>query len=142
MLPKPSPNMPWARNDKARPLAAPPGWNSGAGISRVVTIDEQTRKTLMVRAAVSSNFLAPAMRPVGRFSVSPGLDRICGMTATPVSNPERPKANLGKTRSAMAIIIHGLLCSAVRLSHQWSTGAGFWIRETNAVAITTTFSAR
>lgn len=73
---------------------------------------------LMVSAAVSSSFLAPAMRSSGLASVSPGVCRICGITATPVSKPERPKASFGNTINAMAVIIHGLVWVVVRFTHQ------------------------
>ncbi|MCY1187112.1 hypothetical protein D9M73_280540 [compost metagenome] len=96
----------------------------------------------MVSAAVSRSFLAPAMRPSGLASVSPGAFRIWGITATPVSKPDRPRANLGKTSRAMAIIIQGSECEAVRFSHQWSTGAGSRTSDATATAMTTRLSSR
>ena len=39
------------------------------------------------------------MRPAGRAGSSPGSPRTSGITATPVSKPERPRASLGKRRS-------------------------------------------
>jgi hypothetical protein len=57
------------------------------------------RKTLMMSAAVISSLRVLRMRPAGRAGSSPSAPRTSGMTATPVSNPERPRASLGKRRS-------------------------------------------
>ena len=54
----------------------------------------------MITAAVVSSFFVPRIRPAGCSSVSPGSPSTCGMTATPVSKPDRPSASLGKTTSA------------------------------------------
>jgi hypothetical protein len=89
-------------------LAAPPGWNSGCGMSAVVITLEVIRNTLIITAAVVSSRRVPRIRPSGSSSVSAGSPAICGITATPVSNPDRPNASLGNTNSAMPIIIHGL----------------------------------
>ncbi len=64
-----------------------------------------TRKQLMMTAAVVSSFRAPRMRPASSESepIAPGPPLIWGITATPVSKPERPRASLGKTSRAMPI---------------------------------------
>ena len=65
----------------------------------------------------------PARRAARRSSsASP---RTCGITATPVSKPDRPSASLGKTSSAMPTTISGLPCwvvSAVRPVGDHSAG--------------------
>ena len=58
----------------------------------------------MITAAVVSSFFVPRIRPVGFSSVSSGSPSTCGMTATPVSKPERPSASFGKTSRATPII--------------------------------------
>ncbi|MCY1236597.1 hypothetical protein D9M72_492600 [compost metagenome] len=76
------------------------------------------RNPLMIRAAVVRSLCAPRIRPSGFASVSSGLPWIWGMTATPVSKPDRPRASLGKTSSAMPIITSGLPCCWLRAAHQ------------------------
>ena len=66
----------------------------------------------MMSAAVRSSFLVLRMRPCGAPSVSPGSPFTSGMTATPVSKPDRPERELGKEQSATTSIIHGLTCCA------------------------------
>ena len=56
----------------------------------------------MIRAAVVSRVWVLRMRPTGRASVSPGGPCTRGITATPVSKPERPSARRGKTSRARA----------------------------------------
>ena len=68
------------------------------------------RKTLMITAALVSSRRVPRIRPAGRCSVSSASPSMCGMTATPVSKPDRPSASLGKTSSATATIMNGLPC--------------------------------
>ena len=68
----------------------------------------------MMTAAVVSSFRAPSIRPAGFSSVSPARPRICGITATPVSKPDRPRASLGKTSSAMATTMSGFPWEVVR----------------------------
>ena len=66
--------------------------------------------TLMISAAVFSSFLAFRIRDCrisGAVSPSP---RINGITATPVSKPERPSASFGNSSSANASIITGFDC--------------------------------
>ena len=50
--------------------------------------------------------------------------RICGMTATPVSNPDRPSASLGKTSRAKPTASSGLPCDVEIACHQLSTATG------------------
>jgi hypothetical protein len=47
-------------------------------------------------------------RPVGDFASSPGSPFTNGITATPVSNPDRPRASLGNKSSATPTISSGL----------------------------------
>ena len=63
--------------------------------------------TLMMMAAVESNFLVLAMRPAGTsVCSSAGPPRINGITETPVSKPLKPSASRGKIRpDAMAIAV-------------------------------------
>jgi hypothetical protein len=74
----------------------------------VVTKLDSRSITLMMTAAVTSSFRVLATRPRGAPSVRGLCPRslappsMSGMTVTPVSNPERPRASLGKTRSAPA----------------------------------------
>jgi hypothetical protein len=107
-VPKMLPRYSWARKARARPLALPPGSNSSCGISRVVARLEVIRKPLMIRAAVVSSLRVLRMRPTGRSGVSPGPPLTSGITATPVSNPDRPRASFGNTSSATPTISRGL----------------------------------
>ena len=96
----------------------------------------------MIRAAVVRSLCAPRIRPAGFASVSSGLPWICGMTATPVSKPESPRASLGKTSRAMPIITRGFPCCWLRAAHQsvttWAS-LNTWARPTST---TTAFSSR
>ena len=67
------------------------------------------RKPLMINAAVVSSLRVLRVRPRGRSGVSWGSPWTRGMTATPVSNPDRPRASLGKTIRATATMASGLL---------------------------------
>ena len=111
-------------------------------MSRVVANELVTRNTLISRAAHVSSFLVPRIRPAGRSSVSVRSPLTCGITATPVSKPESPRASCGKTIRATATIITGLPCAVVSAAPQSGTTEG-WVaicqRETES---TTTLSAR
>ena len=48
----------------------------------------------------------------------------CGITATPVSKPDRPSASFGKTRRAIPTMMAGLPCCAVSAAHQSVTRLG------------------
>ncbi len=100
------------------------------------------RKQLMITAAVVSSLRAPRIRPVGRSSVSSGSPSMCGMTATPVSKPDRPRASLGKTTRATPIIAIGLLCSTLRAFVQSVITDGAVRTCQRPTATTTTFSVR
>ena len=96
----------------------------------------------MMTAAVVSNRWVPRIRPAGRRGSSSGLPLTSGITATPVSNPDRPSASFGNTISATATIITGLgyaVCSAARQS---TTTCGCATMCSSDTAITTVFSAR
>ena len=100
------------------------------------------RKTLMMIAAVVSRRWAPRMRPAGYAGSSSGLPLICGMTATPVSKPERPRASFGKTSRATPTIISGLPFCRNSIPHQSEIAVGWWNTSTMEVPTTMTFSAR
>ena len=79
---------------------------------------------LMISAAASSSFLVLRMRPVGSRSVSVASPRTSGITATPVSNPDRPSASFGNRMSAIATIISGCPCCAKSAAFQLSISTG------------------
>ena len=81
-------------------MASPPGWKSAAGINNVVTSDEPSNMTLMMSAAVVSSLRALRIRPVGAAGVSVGSPLTSGITTTPVSKPDKPRASAGKTSRA------------------------------------------
>ena len=60
------------------------------------------------RGACASSQMVCLMRPRGFSSVSPGSPRTRGITATPVSNPDSPRASFGNSSKATATIITGL----------------------------------
>ena len=64
----------------------------------------------MISAAVGSSLRVLRMRPAGCSGVSVGSPWTSGMTATPVSKPDRPSASLGKSSRATPIITSGLPC--------------------------------
>ena len=141
-VPNHSPRSPWARNASARPFALPPGLNSSAGMRSVVTRLLATRNRLIVTAAVTRSFRVLRIRPSGFDSVSVGAPWTSGMTATPVSNPERPSASFGNTRIATAAIAHGLPCAAQRFCCHSATRCGRAATWENAHPTTTAFRAR
>ena len=96
----------------------------------------------MISAAVVSSRRVPGMRPAGSCSVSVGAPRTCGITATPVSNPDRPSASFGNTSSATATIISGSACCAVSALVQSATTTGWPTTWASATATTTRLSAR
>ena len=98
----------------------------------------------MMIAAVVSSRCAPRMRPTGLLRRCRSRRRvICGMTATPVSKPERPSASFGKTISAMPTMTSGLPCCAVSAAHQSPIDDRVARRRgTSATTMTTAFSAR
>ncbi len=142
VVPKALPRYSCARKASARPLACPPGSNWSAGISRVVTNELVTRKTLISTAAAVRSRLVPRIRPVGRASVSVGSPPTCGITATPVSKPDMPSASLGKTISETPIMARGLPCCCVRAAVQSGTRCGWVAICQRLTPITTTLRAR
>jgi hypothetical protein len=123
-------------------LAAPPGWNSWAGISTAVTKLEVSSSTAMIPAAVASSRRVPEIRRASCSSAEPFPAATWGMTSTPVSNPDRPRASLGKATSATPITASALECSVVSADHQSLTLAEPVTRCTSASPTTTAFSAR
>ena len=107
--PNGSPMSRWARNASARPSARPPRANSSGGIMWSSRGRCRSAFTLMMNAAVPSSFCVLAMRD---WRISSGVlpsPRTSGMTATPVSKPERPSASFGNMTSDITTIISGCL---------------------------------
>ncbi len=96
----------------------------------------------MMSAAVRSSFFVFRIRPVGCSSVSVGSPLTRGITATPVSKPERPSASFGKSRAARAIIITGLPCAANSADRQLARTSGWAATSRRPVMMTTTLSIR
>jgi hypothetical protein len=67
-----------------------------------------TRKKLMITAAVVSSLRVLRTRPAGCSGSSPASPRTRGITVTPVSKPEMPRASRGNTRRATPTIAKGL----------------------------------
>ncbi len=80
--------------------------------------------TVMMSAAVRSSFLAFRMRPAGSAGSSPGSPFTSGITATPVSKPDRPSASFGNTIRAAASIITGLPCACTSPSRHLGKYSG------------------
>lgn len=100
------------------------------------------RKTLMTTAAVVSSFFVPRIRPAGFSSVSSASPWTWGMTATPVSKPERPSASLGKTSRATPTIAITLPCCAVSALDQSVTTCEAVATCHSPTTTTTALSAR
>ena len=75
----------------ARPLAGPPIRYADSGISSAVTKLETINITLMISAALASNFRCFGCGLRAEFPARPLSPRINGMTETPVSNPLSPR---------------------------------------------------
>jgi hypothetical protein len=75
------------------------------GISVLTTIDEASRNADMMTAAVSSSLRVLRMRPAGCAGWSSGSPLISGMTATPVSKPDSPRASFGNSTSTRASMV-------------------------------------
>ena len=142
VVPNALPRYSWARNASARPFASPPVSNADAGISNVVTNALVIRNTLMITAATVSSRLVPRIRPRGRSSVSVAPPRTWGITATPVSNPERPSASWGNTISATATIMIGSPCCSVSAAPQSGTTDGCVATCHRDTPMTTTLRSR
>ena len=96
----------------------------------------------MMTAAAASSFWVLRIRPTGCSSSSPGPPSTWVATATPVSNPERPSASLGKTSSAIATMASGLPCSSVRVARQSPITCGCSTTCQTPAPTTTRLSAR
>ncbi len=111
-------------------------------MSSVVTRLDSTSAMLMMTAAVVRSLRAPAIRPSGRRSVSLGAPTICGITATPVSKPERPSASLGNTSRATPTTASQLGCCVVSRRVQAEISSGCVATSASPTATTTALSAR
>jgi hypothetical protein len=96
----------------------------------------------MMPAAVRSSFFVFRIRPSGFSSVSVASPRTSGITATPVSKPDRPSASFGNRMMAIAPIITGSPWRANSAAFHSITSCG-WRRISCTLFITTmTFMAR
>ena len=97
----------------------------------------------MITAAVVSSRRVPRIRP-GRLRppCPPGRPVTCGITATPVSKPDRPSASFGKDQQRIATMSKGSPCSVVSAVVQSPTALGWVTTRHSASATTTAFSAR
>ncbi len=127
--------------------------NSSGGISVAVTIAEPSKKIDMMPAAVASSIRVWRMRPWGFSGVSSGSPLISGITATPVSKPLRPSANLGNSNTLMATIASGPCpetggaCSkyqfpSMTFVYQVVNRCGWATRYTRPLPMTNRFSSR
>ncbi len=96
----------------------------------------------MITAAVVSSLRVSRIRPVGFAQVSESSPLTCGITATPVSKPDMPRASFGNTSSATPTIASGEECAAVIASVQSPIFTG-WLSTSHAdTARTTRLSVR
>ena len=102
-----------------------PRANASGGISSVVddaaadqqhAHDERRRAQQLLGVADAARPDAPRCRPASPLT--------SGITATPVSKPERPSASFGKSSSANASIISGLPCCATSAACQRGKHSG------------------
>jgi hypothetical protein len=100
------------------------------------------RNPLMISAAVVSSRRVLRIRPAGRSGSSFGPPLTSGITDTPVSNPDRPRASLGNTTSATATANHQLPRSASNALDQSPTRCASVNTCRSATTTTTAFSAR
>ena len=75
------------------------------GTRQATTTLEAIRNVDMITAAVISSLRVLAIRPRGSFGSSSSSPLTSGMTATPVSNPDRPRASFGKMIRLMATTV-------------------------------------
>ena len=80
----------------------------------------------MVRAAENKSLRVLRMRPWGRAGSSPFEPWTSGITDTPVSKPESPRARRGKRRRATPSIAQGLPWAVRSASFQRGSTSG-WI---------------
>ena len=78
----------------------------------------------MITAAVVSSRWVLWMRPVGCASVSVLSPITRGMTATPVSNPDSPRASFGNSSTATPTMIQGLPWEVARARCQSANRIG------------------
>ena len=141
-VPNTGPRYSCAKYASARPFACPPFWNSLWGIRSVVTRLDVMRNPLMISAALVSSRRVPRMRPAGLLGVSEGSPCTKGITATPVSKPDRPRASFGKTIRAIPIITKMFPCCWVSAAHQSVITTALLATCVNATATTTAFRTR
>ena len=103
---------------------------------------EVNKNALMMIAAVVSRRFVPRMRPLGTPSASVFPPVICGITATPVSNPDRPSASFGNTMSAIPTTTNGLPFCVASAPHQSETSTGFAATCASDTLITIALSTR
>jgi hypothetical protein len=82
------------------------------------------------------------MRPDGCATVSVASPVTSGMTATPVSKPDKPSATFGNRITAIAAIIAGLLCCAKSVTRQFEMSSGCRAISSKARRRTTRFIIR
>ena len=80
--------------------------------------------TLMIAAAVVSSLLRVANPPTGCSGLA-GLALDQGITATPVSNPDRPSASFGKSSSAKNTISATLGCCTNTADRHFEIASGW-----------------
>ena len=97
----------------------------------------------MITAATVSSRLVPRIRPRRSF-LRVGVRHRCtwGITATPVSNPDRPSASWGNTISATATIMTGSPCCSVSAAPQSGTSDGCVATCHRDTPMTTTLRSR
>ncbi len=96
----------------------------------------------MINAAVVSSFRVFRIRVAGWAGSSSAAPSTCGITATPVSKPDRPRASFGNTTSEMPIITQMFECSVVSMPRQFVTSSGAVITFQSALPITIRFRPR
>ncbi len=96
----------------------------------------------MISAAVTRSFFVFRIRPRGFWAVSSGPPRTRGITATPVSNPESPRASFGNRSIETPSIRSGLPCSANSAVRQSDSTEGCWYTSRRATASSTAFRPR
>jgi len=120
----------------ARPFAAPPSAKAFAGMSSVVTKLVAMRKMLMMTAAVARS------QRVLRIRSSRSFPLMSGITATPVSKPESPRASFGKRMRQTPSIPKTLGCCAKRALFHCEITSGRWMIASIATPVTTAFRTR
>ena len=86
---------------------------------------EPISMTLMISAAVVSSLRALRIRPAGSAGVSPGSPLTSGITTTPVSKPDSPRARAGNTSSDAPRMASGDAWASVTADVQSENVEGF-----------------